>query len=507
MRTRSILHKAAVLVASGLMTAPGALAQAQTPVGATTAPRPTQPAWPRTYSIGAAQLSLYQPQTVSWDGTTLTGRAAFTLGVAKAAPNYGVVSFSAQTPPAAGASTVSLSGIRIDRVEIPLAPDQEAAVTATLGAQLARQSLSLPLPLVQANIAAGVSQTVAQISTTPPKIVFADQLTVLIPVAGAPVLKPVAGASGFQRVINTPALLLLDVAQTYHLQAGGAWYEATALDGPWFVTAQVPADVSAAAKAANATQPADPLLPQDGKPISPPPAILVSTVPTELIQTDGPSRLGPVEGTHLQTIENADHAVFFDSWDSSYYVLISGRWFRSTALAGPWAYVANTDLPGQFAKIAPTDPKANVLISVAGTPQAKAAASCREHSADRSGAGNRDRHGDLSGPAAVRAGGRHGALLCGERERARDLGRVRSELHGLERGLVHGPGSNRPLDRGAGGATRDLHHPPVLPGALSHRRADLWGNAEHRHHRVHPGLYGGPSRAFRNGGLWHRLHL
>ncbi len=63
-----------------------------------------------------------------------------------------------------------------------------------------------------------------------------------------------------------------------------------------------------------------------------------------------------------------------DPNSNDYYVLISGRWFKGKSLDGEWTYVANDALPADFAKISPEDPKASVLVSVAGTQQAKEAA-------------------------------------------------------------------------------------------------------------------------------------
>jgi hypothetical protein len=43
------------------------------------------------------------------------------------------------------------------------------------------------------------------------------------------------------------------------------------------------------------------------------------------------------------------------------------------SLNGPWQYVPGRSLPADFAKIPAEDPKANVLVSVPGTPQAQEA--------------------------------------------------------------------------------------------------------------------------------------
>src|SRR5258705_11489712 len=87
-----------------------------------------------------------------------------------------------------------------------------------------------------------------------------------------------------------------------------------------------------------------------------PPAIFVSTTPAELIQTEGPANLVPIEGTDLMQVENSDNALFFYVSNQRYYVLISGRWFNASSLQGPWTFVPYKQLRQDFAKIPPTHP-------------------------------------------------------------------------------------------------------------------------------------------------------
>lgn len=364
----------AAALAAGLLSVSGGVTGALAQTGAGTAQpaaQPaSQPAWPRTYAVGSAQLQLYQPEAQGWNGDTLTGRAALAVGPKGGVPHYGFASVSARAR--VEKATVVLSDIRIDKVELPAAPDQAAAVRTALSSDFATTSVSLPLSLVKASAGTPPAAATAP-DTAPPAIAFTDKLTVHVPVSGAPALRPVPGAQGFERVMNTQAMLLKD-GGTYYLQAGGSWYQSAALNGPWAVLSPVPDAVEAAAKAANGVQQAAPLLPQDGQPISPPPAVVVSTKPTEVVQTDGPQELAPVMGTGLMSLSNADHAVFVDPSNGNFYVLISGRWFTAPAQTGPWTAVANDALPADFANISTKDPKASALISVAGTPQAKEAA-------------------------------------------------------------------------------------------------------------------------------------
>ncbi len=82
----------------------------------------------------------------------------------------------------------------------------------------------------------------------------------------------------------------------------------------------------------------------------------------------------PVEGTaNLLYVRNTDYALFMDVATSDYYALVSGRWFSSPSLYGPWTFVPAGSLPLDFQKIPADHPKSNVLASVPGTPQAREA--------------------------------------------------------------------------------------------------------------------------------------
>ncbi|MEP6726452.1 MAG: hypothetical protein ABJC98_11570, partial [Bacteroidota bacterium] len=100
------------------------------------------------------------------------------------------------------------------------------------------------------------------------------------------------------------------------------------------------------------------------------PEIIVSTEPAELIQSDGEANFTPVENTSLLYVKNSSNDIFMDVNSQQYYVLLSGRWYRSSSLKSQWQYIGADKLPGDFAKIPAGSPKDNVLASVAGTDEA-----------------------------------------------------------------------------------------------------------------------------------------
>jgi hypothetical protein len=103
-------------------------------------------------------------------------------------------------------------------------------------------------------------------------------------------------------------------------------------------------------------------------------AFTVSTVPAELLVTEGEPQYTPIKDTNLLYVSNSENNIFMDTQTQDYYALISGRWFKTKSLAeGPWAYAAPDKLPADFAKIPENSVKGFALVNVAGTTAAKEA--------------------------------------------------------------------------------------------------------------------------------------
>lgn len=90
------------------------------------------------------------------------------------------------------------------------------------------------------------------------------------------------------------------------------------------------------------------------------PAVFYSNQPAELIVLKGSPVYFTIAGTQLLYLSNTDNDIFVDNSTKQFYVLLSGRWFRSTALGGPWRH-AGDDLPRDFSRIPGNSSKAHVL--------------------------------------------------------------------------------------------------------------------------------------------------
>jgi hypothetical protein len=56
-----------------------------------------------------------------------------------------------------------------------------------------------------------------------------------------------------------------------------------------------------------------------------------------------------------------------------YFVILSGRWFGSTSLDGPWSFVPGHELPADFSQIPPESEMRHLRVSVPGTDEANEA--------------------------------------------------------------------------------------------------------------------------------------
>ena len=365
----------AVLLVSALLasTAPALRAQ--------TAPPPAGEvnlaagAWPREITANGATVLVYQPQIDRWQNNRLDARAAVSLQPPGAPqPSFGVIWITARTEVDKEHGIVDLDEIAIPKVNFPGAPaSAQERYLREAQTHLPAGVRTVPLEQFEANLAAagGVQATGQPVKNDPPRIIISAVPALLVRIDGAPSLRQVQG-SPLMRVINTPALLLLDPASgKYYLFAGGRYLEAAALEGSWAPAAAPPASLQAARATIEKAGPVDVLETPAGQPT--PNVVYVSQVPTELIETNGPPTWSPITGTELLYATNTKAHVFLELKSQVTYVLISGRWFRARSTDGPWEYVPGAQLPPDFAKIPEQNPAGLVLASIPGTHQAQEA--------------------------------------------------------------------------------------------------------------------------------------
>jgi len=347
--------------------------------------------WPRETVHGDVTLILYQPQLEKYEGNRVEARAALAVKPAGAAEpkEFGVVWMSARTEVDKVNRQVTLDNLRLTRMDFPSSKEKGDEYLAFLSSKVPAKSWVLSLDRMEAALAALEAERPVEgyeVKNDPPRIFYSKVPALLVIVDGQPVLQPMADTK-LQRVINTRVLIVFDEkAKKYYLHLMEGWLEAPDLNAGWTVAKKVSGDLKKAAKAARESKQIEML---DGKPLSEDgkkketlqeaaksatvPELYFAFVPAELIQTQGDPQAEAIPGTDLLWVTNTGNSLFVDTKNNMYYVLLSGRWFRSPEFNKPWEYVPASSLPEGFAKIPPDHPKASVLACVPGTEPAKEA--------------------------------------------------------------------------------------------------------------------------------------
>jgi hypothetical protein len=340
--------------------------------------------WPRDVSISKAALLIYQPQVNSWVDNKLDFRSAMAIKPTGAKEEtFGVVFATARTQVDKVARTVVFENLQITKLDFPTLPDHGAGYQGELQKRLTSDVRTISLDRLETSLAAaGIKPPTVAVNNAPPQVIVSYSPAILVPIDGAPVLKPVPNHSRAQRVINTRALILQGgFGNNFYIHVYDGWLSSTGISGPWtqaFPGPLMANEMNAIAQELSKAGTVDLL---DGGPKANPKPSLANGVPTiytaqgpaELIIFDGQPNFVPIVGTQLLWASNTTNDVLIDTTNNDYYVLLAGRWFKAQGLTGPWTFVASNALPPGFAQIPPTSLAGAVLPSVSGTPQAQQA--------------------------------------------------------------------------------------------------------------------------------------
>ncbi|MDX1393027.1 MAG: carbohydrate-binding family V/XII [Gemmatimonadota bacterium] len=320
--------------------------------------------WPQEITATEGTIVVYQPQPERLTGNVLSGRAAMALELDdREDPVFGAFFFDARLSNGSDEQRLLVRDFDVTRVSWPDATDEgrrrfteivEEALT-TAGLEIYRDRLAASLAAADLE-----QESLDLIRNEPPVIVFRERLAVLLMYDGEPRFSPIEN-SDYQRVLNTPFLVVRrgDDGPCY-LTDGNWWYQAEGPLGPWSHTTSPPADLVAMLPDAEEEAPAFPS----------PPEIVVATEPTELIVSDGDPAWQVLSDGDLMYVENTETPWLRQVSTNRMYLLLSGRWFRSTSEDGPWEFVRADQLPAAFDDIPPGSEIGGIRTSIAGTEEA-----------------------------------------------------------------------------------------------------------------------------------------
>ena len=319
---------------------PGPAAGAASPAG-------QEAQWPHTMTAQGGSVVIYQPQVIEWPNkTSLTARAAIEITPTGGKPFLGTIDVNGDTRTDFATRTVFFSNARLLGSHFPTLDTERAArVEARIREAVANLGTRrIPLDTVLLGLAGNSNPgQETPVSNAPPRIFYSDHPAALLIFDGEPVMVPVKGST-LTHAVNTNWTVLQDPAtRAWFLVTNGVWSTASDYQGPWQTTTALPPAI--------ASLPADAMFDEARRAAASPapgpaPAIYVSIVPAAIIVTEGAPVFANIPGTRLRYVSNTDSDLFRAA-DDQFYVLLSGRWFASSGLDGPWHF-ATPELPSDF---------------------------------------------------------------------------------------------------------------------------------------------------------------
>ncbi|PVB60197.1 SH3 domain-containing protein [Labrenzia sp. 011] len=334
--------------------------------------------WPRSFQTDAgASLVLYQPQFTAWDNfkTLKALVAAEYLENKDAKPVFGVIGVSGQTVADTEKGEVDISAIEV--TELDFSALGRSALT-DLSLQVGKIMPTGTITVKEDRITAGLAEyqrveDVQGLNAKAPPIHVSTEPAILVQTEGAPVFAPVKGVQGLSFVVNTNwDILRVDETEALYLRDEKAWLTTTDVSSGWQPVEELPDLIGSLPDDDNWKETRE-AVPGEPFPDNQPPKVIYSDQPAEMIVFDGTPKLEPVEGTGLEWASNTDSDVFFLKSTSTWYILVSGRWFRSASLEdGPWTFTT-PDMPSDFLNIPEDAPYYSVRASIPGTSEASQA--------------------------------------------------------------------------------------------------------------------------------------
>ena len=262
-----------------------------------------QDPWPKRFDDPKGTVVMYQPQVEDFKDDKLTARAAVSVKTKEMkAPVFGAVWLSGRVLTDRDTRMATIDEVKVTEAKFPDAkPEQLEKLTTFLNTEMAGWSIPIALDRFLAALEVLEQEQAGDrgLKNEPPKIIFVSHPAVLVPLDGDPKLLPVPKSS-LMRVANTPFLMLYDPpAKSYYLKGGEDWLAAADLNGPWKDLEQVPEAIKTLEAEAKKLLRAKALPKKVDAKAGKMPEVIVSTVPSELLVTDGEPQYTPIKGTNL----------------------------------------------------------------------------------------------------------------------------------------------------------------------------------------------------------------
>jgi len=330
--------------------------------------------WPRAFNLPSeAQMVIFQPQVMSWDGQKHMVAMSAVSYVAKdqQKPALGTIKLEADTSVALTERLVKFSTIKVAETNFQtLSKEQTQEVVTGIEQALPKEDRLIGLDRVLAQVDKSfiAPKNVDGLKADPPQIFMSTTPAILVSFDGEPIWSPIKD-NDLKFAVNTNwDFFQYTPTNTYYLRDDASWLKATAIGGPWTPAGKLPDSFKKLPAEDDNWK--EVVLNLPGKPFTRVPKVNVTTTPAELILMDGEPKYTPVPGTNLLWVSNTESDLFRLGPTGPIFYLVAGRWFRAPNINGMHWTFATPELPEDFKKISLEHPRSRVLASVPGTDQA-----------------------------------------------------------------------------------------------------------------------------------------
>lgn len=327
--------------------------------------------WPREFAGTEGKLVVYAPQIESWkDFKKVEARTAVAYAKDKKdAPSLGTFKISADTEVDHESRLVKIRNLKASEVNFPSLDAQESA-QEKIQSLMRKDDFFISLDRVLANLERSQAQiSEVKVKNDAPQMFVSFKPAILLMVDGQPIWSPIKD-SDLKWAVNTNWDLFQHVAsKKYYLLNQDAWLESADLK-EWTPTFGLPDSFKKLPTDDKNWEDVRKNIP--GKRLNPDqmPQVYYLEQPAELIVIQGQPKLEFIsKDSKLQWVSNTESDLFFSPESRQFYFLVSGRWFKSSGMNGPWTFATN-ELPADFNKIPVDHPRGDVRVSVPGTREA-----------------------------------------------------------------------------------------------------------------------------------------
>jgi hypothetical protein len=324
-------------------------------------PLEAQTNWPLEMSYENMNIQIFKPETESFNTNQMSLRAA--LMITEDGNNvFGSLWADANLQINQSNRTVSISSATVTDLRFPdgYAVSRESGLNSAIGRSLRGVTIKMDDILADLETEQQEETLNKSMNNTAPKVYYSATPAILVTIDGDPIFQATE-TSGVEMLVNSP-FLILKYKNVYYLSNSSLWYESRSPLAGW--TPKLTVAPSAVVQTAEA-------LKSDDDPVATErsfyPEVIVSTVPAELIQTDGSPTFAAIPNTMMLYVTNTSDQIVMDIRSQRYFVLLSGRWYASTKLDGAWSYIDTKNLPADFANIPEGSDKDILLASVPNT--------------------------------------------------------------------------------------------------------------------------------------------